>query len=637
MAGMTLGSNQTSGKVTVTDDRGFLVVEHPQYELRLDPRNGSGSFIRRPGGGGLLPGADGKTSLFQECFTQTEMEGKVPTLTFSTRIQKEGDSLATITLQTQLVQDVAGQDLAGAVLRRKMIFDNSKPYIEVQEELFNPTTDKTLYALLGIKNSFFLGNDSREATWMPTSKGVISINRRDGKALGYYAKQEWEYEATAGWLALGDSKQGLAFVFDYQSLDSFYNSHSKGNVGWFCDGGLLPPGQSFSTRYLALPTTGFTGVSHVNRDFVSHLDIRQNGNRLTIDNRLMGLKQHGPLTIETEVCGVRSHKTAKLPELKLAGLGLTPVVKHLVAPAFDEPVVVRVAIRGKNLDCRYETYAENGFRAQPIPFLQFNSEYYCEPPAKRPRQIANDAAVTPITAERRALLFFGMYTQWYKFDQILAGWKVGIFNVRPSKLEYLGEVDDGSKIPSVGMSVQNFKNSFFDYSLVVLSDAGLTALPRTIVIKLKAYLNAGGRLLVLGGPYAYGEGCYHENGFNDVLPVRSADFDLKWHRKGEIFRKAKEHPITRGLKLTGKPRTYWIHNLAPNSGAEIILTAGDACPLMVGGTYGKGKIICYTGTPLGEPARKRQLPFWQWDGWIPLMQNTLAWLTDGSAKTALKK
>jgi hypothetical protein len=636
IAWVEIGMNQALAAVKITKNKEFLIVEHPHYTLQLEPENsGAGKFIKLSGIEKLQPGADKEISLFKECFSQNDMEGKAPPIKFSAEIKKINDTVSTITFKTKLDENVAGRDLAGAILERKMVFDDAKPYVQIDETLINPTKQSIFYALVGIRNCFFLGNDGFESTWMPTSMNVLSINRRDGKALGYYAKQEWEYAPVEGWIGVcNNRKHGIAFVFDYNVLESLYSSGRNGVFGWFADGGQLLPGKEFKTSYLVVLTTSFNGYTSANDKLIANLDVVKKDNKLIIDNTIIGLKESGEIKVNTEVYGVRTHKTVKQPELKIDKLGLTPVVKRLKASGFDEPVVVRVKVTGENLDCSYEKYVENGFRAQPIPYLQLAAEYRRKAPAKIVEKAEDSNFASPISKEKRALLFFGMYTQWYKFDQILDGWKIGVFNVRPAKTEYLGELEKASELPNLKMKVEKFKNSFFDYSLIILSDVTLEALPRPVIIKLKFYLESGGKLLVLGGPYAYGEGNYHGKGLDDILPVASSDFDLKWQKKGEVFRKAKDHQITQNINFESKPMAYWIHKIKVKKDAEVLVNAGEFCPLIVSGKYGKGKVICFTGTPLGVTADDKQLPFWKWDGWVPLMKNTINWLTKAETTTS---
>lgn len=60
------------------------------------------------------------------------------------------------------------------------------------------------------------------------------------------------------------------------------------------------------------------------------------------------------------------------------------------------------------------------------------------------------------------------------------------------------------------------------------------------------------------------------------------------------------------------------------SGGEAVVTAGEK-PILVLGTYGKGRVAVFAGTVLGEPD-EGTLPFWEWDHWPTLLGRTLQWL-----------
>ena len=103
----------------------------------------------------------------------------------------------------------------------------------------------------------------------------------------------------------------------------------------------------------------------------------------------------------------------------------------------------------------------------------------------------------------------------------------------------------------------------------------------------------------------------------DFLPVDSEPFDLKWEQSGKRLEKSNEHEILTGVDFNQQPMAYWMHQLKPKEGAEVVLKAG-AYPVIVAGKCGKGKILAFSGTPMGVPG-KGQTPFWEWDGWMKLM------------------
>jgi uncharacterized membrane protein len=218
------------------------------------------------------------------------------------------------------------------------------------------------------------------------------------------------------------------------------------------------------------------------------------------------------------------------------------------------------------------------------------------------------ALATGATAEKpRALLLFGVYTQWYKLPDALPGYEVKICNARTDGAEHLPSAEELAAYP-----------------LVILSDVTADSLPAPWVDALKNHVRRGGALLTLGGPFTYGLGRFNDKKLDETLPVELTVFDLKWEKQGQPFTGAREHPLLHGVDLTGAPMVYWIHQVKPKPGADVVLTAGNH-PLLVTGRYGKGRVAAFLGTPLGEPP-PGQKPFWEWSGWPTLMANTVAWL-----------
>ena len=144
------------------------------------------------------------------------------------------------------------------------------------------------------------------------------------------------------------------------------------------------------------------------------------------------------------------------------------------------------------------------------------------------------------------------------------------------------------------------------------------------------YVEQGGRLLVIGGPYAFGNGEFEDTRFLDVLPVElSGPFDLKWAGKGKSWNlepARKDDPLLKGVPFDQKPKVFWRHVVTPKPGAEVVLTAGGK-PVLILGKYGQGKVAVLTLSPTGIGA-KGETAWWDWAGWSQLVQNIFTWLNE---------
>jgi len=213
------------------------------------------------------------------------------------------------------------------------------------------------------------------------------------------------------------------------------------------------------------------------------------------------------------------------------------------------------------------------------------------------------------------LLYFGLYTQWYGIEKALEG--MGKHELRISNAR-----TDGADFFPTG------EEELSDLDVIVLSDVNYNSIGDFGIRIIDAFVKGGGGLLVLGGPFAYGEGDYEKTDLAEILPVTGiGPFDLKWEKKGVPITSRGKHPILDGVDFSAKPYIFWIHQARLKPGSLAILKAGNR-PLLVLGKYGNGRVAAFLGTPLGV-APEGKTPFWEWDGWQRLVQNSLRWLSEG--------
>jgi hypothetical protein len=169
------------------------------------------------------------------------------------------------------------------------------------------------------------------------------------------------------------------------------------------------------------------------------------------------------------------------------------------------------------------------------------------------------------------------------------------------------------------------------YDLIILANVDL----RTISLErrdwIRGYVQAGGSLLMLGGPYGLGRGLWHESDLIEpLLPVKLHAFDLQPLGLTSPLSLGATPGSFLSTEWPEKPVDVWLHDIEPKSGATVAMKAGDH-PALVTGTYGKGRVAVLAVTPLGEtPANA--LAWWQWPGREKLMAETIGWLVHkGSA------
>jgi hypothetical protein len=254
----------------------------------------------------------------------------------------------------------------------------------------------------------------------------------------------------------------------------------------------------------------------------------------------------------------------------------------------------------------------------------------------------SDSAPAPQASSpgSRILLCFGVYTQWYRIEEAAKG-------MPEATLQVLNAPNDGagaapapgaaSAYDAVGSAVAPAVSSADAVSatapplrsrpwdVIVLGNVNRGAFPDEVWASVVASVREGAGLLMLGGPFTYGEGKFGGCPLLELLPIESLrPFDLKWARPGLPILTGTEHPVTEGVDLAAGPQVLWLHNARPKAGATVTLKAGSR-PLLVVGTSGSGRVAAFLGTPLGE-TRPGQLAFWEWQDWPRLIRQTLAWL-----------
>ena len=605
------GVSLTDGKTA--DGEPALTVKHPGFTLEIFPSQGGKGVLTSSAAGELTAPDKNGVGFFRECFSETAMESTPPLFAYQYTVDKNDGKSIVLTFQATLSKEIGGADLEGVVLKRSITIDVSRPYILVEEGLSNPT-DKMRYASLGIQNRFWIEKFGNDFTYLPTTRNVLDVSK-SGSVFGYYGKGgNWEYEPVEGWMGVNDptSKHGVAFAMDYNVLESFYSG--AGISGWFMDMGELPPKAAVATKYQVVPVQGFSGLTFASDKLVAEIRVIPQKENILISQTLEALQPLADVVLDGAVVNVRSGGVKTIDSIRFDALKTAQVVtKQSAMPgAMTGPVIVRVKAKGKDLDCSYEVMAEGKFHAQPIPNLQLAVESKRAMPerqaAKRVAEGVAESAENTGKKERRALLFYGLYSQWLNLDDALKGWEVKVSNSRPAKTEYLPPASEISK-----------------YALIILSDVTAESLPASVIRRIEGYVKKGGSLLVMGGPYAYGHGRYAEKGLEKMLPVEGAFFDLKWDKEGVPFRKTKEHAVTKAVDLGANPMVYWHHQVKVKKTGEVLMAAGDYDPLLVVQPYGLGKVACFLGAPLGDPP-KGQKPFWEWAGFVPLMKNTVEWL-----------
>jgi hypothetical protein len=127
--------------------------------------------------------------------------------------------------------------------------------------------------------------------------------------------------------------------------------------------------------------------------------------------------------------------------------------------------------------------------------------------------------------------------------------------------------------------------------------------PIALRYAIREWVRSGGHLLVCGGRYTLAQANWGSTFLEEVLPATlNTPPDVEKLPQGSVIN-----------QLPGHPAIYYAHRVQPRADARVLWSAGKT-PILLQCDYGKGRVLLFTGTVLGEAANN-EIPFWQWQGW----------------------
>ena len=531
-------------------------------------------------------------------------------------------------------------ELVGLVVKKTIWLNARNDLIEVEQEFENATGVSRPVAPYMQQNLEMNGKFLYDNWYLPSTQGVV-VRMGRGEEAGVDIGPDWVKDPTAGWMAVRDrqTSRGMLFVFDYNYLDRLYTCGMTAE--WFMQSVPMGPGKTFKSRYLVKPVKGFEDFVHASEHIVADLRPTEIGSEVRVHHDLAAVsKELSDVSVTFRVVGWQSKQVVAEESLKLGKLSFDKVRREFsFAPAnLSDGVVIGVVVRGDDWEDRYEYYyagdeeqrarrfhpgatAEGGMAA--LAGSQGDA-YSFSPPRKTKVFDKPDLSSVPgpVSGHFKCLVVFGLYTHILNLDDALSGWNAAGGN--PVEFSFV------NCPPNTAENFPGTHDELFAYNVVVLSDVNYKALGDIGFELLCDYVQQGGLLLVTGGPYAFGNGEFEDTRFLDVLPVTlSGPFDLKWAGKGmswDLVAAKAEAPVLKGISFAQQPKVFWHHFVAPREGSDTVLKAGGQ-PVLVLGRYGKGKVAVLTLSPTGE-GQQGETPWWDWEGWFPLVRNIFTWLSE---------
>jgi uncharacterized membrane protein len=165
--------------------------------------------------------------------------------------------------------------------------------------------------------------------------------------------------------------------------------------------------------------------------------------------------------------------------------------------------------------------------------------------------------------------------------------------------------------------------------LFVMTNAPAPAIAPETRQLLKAHINDGMSLLIMGGLFSLGKGQYVGTELEEIAPVDVKDkWDVKKLDKALAIKPAQGVVFSSDIKWEQLPSVLFYHDVKLKEGDEVWLRAGNI-PVLVVRKQGKGRTAAWLSAPLGI-APEGVLPYWQWESYPKLMAEIAHKLLDHS-------
>lgn len=165
----------------------------------------------------------------------------------------------------------------------------------------------------------------------------------------------------------------------------------------------------------------------------------------------------------------------------------------------------------------------------------------------------------------------------------------------------------------------------FAQDVIVLTNAEMRGLPYGKVKMLQQWVRDGGGLVILGGLMTLGQNNNMGHGWPDMLPVQlQMPFEVRKCAAPLAFGVPSKELGVKVDKWQNPPLVMYRHMVKAKPGATILIPGTNGEPLLVGGRYGKGRVVVFTGTVLGD-APTGKVAFWNSPAWPGLLAAAMRW------------
>ncbi|MHB9025992.1 MAG: hypothetical protein ACYC7E_17775 [Armatimonadota bacterium] len=530
---------------------------------------------------------------------------------------------------------IGDKDLKGLVLEKTYRLRADSPALECRVKLTAPPNESKLFAYWQ-QHIFYAGGQYDKTTdksFRPSARGVrVKVNHTEPN--GHTGTEDWLRDFTAGWEAILDTqrKTGLVVLANYDEMSTSYANGGNATIEPMFRLTFLPAAKTAEYNFHLVPVVGLDNIVSATEEYIAGYAMKSDKGGGTVALTVIrSVNAPRRLTMDVTVANaLKPAQAAPAGTLTFDNVGDAPQSKSVAFTGVGEdPLVLQV-----------KTATQNAAGAVSGSFADyFNGSYHWG------ENITTDM-VTPVWRGERPkqrivlnkpspLLYKPPWLKqlWYAeglldtYYQLTPAMNL-VFNFGEGRGKRDRSFVNGGGVwlPSLSSFPYDY-NQLLTYNLVILGGVPAEALGPIGQEMLCDYLSAGGAMIVLGGPAAYGPSRLRGTALAELLPVTMADtpFDLTELKGGALKPSAEGAPFLQELDWSAAPRVRYLHMVEVKPWAKVAVEA-DGQPFLVYGEVGpkKARVACILGAPMGAFANNAT-PFWEWDEWVYLLRQVAWW------------
>jgi len=624
--GLTMTGGTPCQAATISETRietqSLVVLENEFIRMTVDMLHGGKvtSFTYKPLEREWLSSGQ---ALFADHVWQQTWPGELFDVKYDYAITERGPKRVSVKVWRTL-QRKGKVSIVGVKVERVLTLEDGMPFVTADITLSNPTErvktvgywSQHIFRLGGLNNNF---NIRPSTTGLAVGTADVRDEGRKKKRVG----AEWVKAPVAGWTATVNptTREAVVCLMDYNDLRWLYNCIGNYTTEWYYDLLRMAPGSRWQTRILLVPRHGYQGVSFASQEVIADVRLMHSAkgfrpvytvgcSRTRLDN----------VQLTTTLLSADRKRTLGSETVNLGAVDVLPreLVSSLSVPAKGEPFIVTVRISGKGFTRDFEKPFGDYNRSDRLVAGVFDTGYAIKPPPKQ-KTLDRPANLQKLPHEGMAVFEArGQFYSAWRLKDALKG--LGTHSLKPGHFSSNVYGEQLDYFPAGYQEIMGL-------DVVVLNNVPAGALSPNDQALLVDYVRHGGGLLVLGGWYAFGGGGYADSAIAEALPVASGKpFDITRYKQGLPIQPGAGDLFSDAFRAE-KPVVLWLQQVPRvKNQAEVTMKAGEK-PFVVQWRFGKGRVACVLGTPMGiSPANGK--PFFQCDQWPAILGDLLGWLKD---------